>query len=140
MRRTMRSLRSRSSESTKCSAWMSQLSPKVCRTQFAYEVRPRMPPLTNATRGVIGSVRDGELAGHDRPRARQKAAPRQVADPEEDADEDRQLDRFGAARARHHLPHQPQDRLREAHRPHQAVKIPALVPLSLRGRFDAGQL
>ena len=38
------------------------------------------------------SVRDGELAGNDRPRARQEPAACEVADVGKDADEDDELD------------------------------------------------
>ena len=46
------------------------------------------------------SVRDRELAGNDRPRARQAAEPREVADERQDAEEDRELQRVADARVR----------------------------------------
>src|SRR5258708_28132096 len=86
------------------------------------------------------SVRDGELAGYDRPRPRQPAAPRHVAYTKKDTHEDQQLDRFGAARSRQHLPHQPENRLGTAHRPDVAIKIAPLVSFALRGPLPARQL
>src|SRR5258708_22336197 len=88
----------------------------------------------------LPSVRDGELAGYDRSRPRQQAAPRHVAAPKKDTYEDQQLDRFGTARPRQHLPHQPENRLGNAHRPDGAIKIAPLVPFSLRGPLHARQL
>ena len=65
-----------------------------------------------------GSVRDRELAGHDRPGAGQEAATREVADLDQDAEKDDELDTSSPVRPYGtDLPEQPQNRLRDRTRP-----------------------
>src|SRR3954447_25180770 len=84
-------------------------------------------------------IRDGELSGDDRTRARQLAEPCQVADKSENGDKNDELEAVACRRARNDFPHQPQGRLGPADRPDRAVEVAALVPLVFGRRLHAWQ-
>src|SRR5581483_4055030 len=94
---------------------------------------PRRAPL------LALSVGNGDLAGHDRPRPRQAAEPRQIAHEGERGDERGQLHRVAGARLRHGLPEEPEERLGDRNGPDRPVEVAPLVPLPLRGGLDARQ-
>src|SRR6185369_4222269 len=77
-----------------------------------------------------GSVERGEFAGHDRPRPRQAAAIREVADEREHADEHRQLEDVGEGHLWQSEMHQPQHRLGDGDGPDAAVEVASLVALA----------
>ena len=80
---------------------------------------------------VSMSVRDGELAGNDRPRAWQEPAACEVADVGKDADKDDELDDICRSRLGQKLPDRAEYRLRDRHRPDRSVEVSPLVALTL---------
>src|SRR6476646_6895799 len=100
--------------------------------------RRESPPLMRFT--ASSSIRDSDFPRNDGPRTRQAAETSEVSKESENGDEDDEFDAVAGARTRNDLPHQPECRLRPAHRPHRSIEIPTLVPFTFRRRLYARQL
>src|SRR5439155_10240424 len=99
-------------------------------------------PLIGTPRKLIVTrlIRYRELPRYDRARARQQSEPCTIADPCQNADEDRELEAVGRSCLRQHLPQYPEHRLGDAHGPDRPTKAARLVSFTLRRPLDGRRL
>src|SRR4029450_11056433 len=85
------------------------------------------------------SVRDGDFARKNRPRPRQQAAPREIAEIREEAPENPRPHRRERPRQGKKSPREPENRLPHTRRPHRSIEVPPLAPFAFRRRPHARQ-